>query len=981
MKNLPLFKHNSLANTKSIQTMEHMQDFFPGQRWSSEGEPELGVGVVVETKNNRVQVAFPVANETRQYALDNAPLKRVVFKSGDTVVDNQQQPFLIEEVQENNGLLLYLGKTSVLSEADLGDVSIKHGVNDQLFMGEVENPQAFDLRRKTLEYDHMRKISPINGFMGGRIDLIPHQLYIAHEVSSRHAPRVLLSDQVGLGKTIEACLIVHRLLLSGQASRVLVLVPDSLVHQWFVEMLRRFNLWFHIFDEDRCAALDESAPEGNPFLDDQLVICSTSFLASDPKRAHQAVSADWDMLVVDEAHHLEWSLEQASPEYTIVEILSQVAKGLLLLTATPEQLGVESHFARLRLLDPERYADYDTFVNESQGHKATANLVQSLSAGNPLEDKEKALLASLLGEDRLEQLKEADAQAIHHLIEDLLDQHGPGRVVFRNTRSAMQGFPKRKASLVALQPKENTQEWVQRLTKEFAADQKLASNTSGSTSVQQQFWFSDDPRVTWLVGLLKQLKPAKVLLICKSKEKVLALEKALQNLSPAKVAVFHEDLTIVQRDRNAAWFAEDNGARILLCSEIGSEGRNFQFAHHLVLLDLPEHPEVLEQRIGRLDRIGQTEDIQIHIPFIEGSPQEVLVRWFHEGLNAFESNIEGGNQIGQQFQKSLQLVIKAASVGAEVEHNTQGEVASKLEALIAATAQYQQKLKQTLANGRDKLLEMNSFRPKVASVLVDKIQAADQNLALEIYMTRVFEHFGIEMEDLAPRTYLLHPTQSNNTAFPSIPDEGVSVTFDRKRALSREDVAFISWDHPMVTGALDMVLGMGTGNASFGVLRGTGGSGMLLEVIFVLEPTGQQGHYVDRFLPNTPLRVVVNHSGEEVTADYAVELFNQNLIPGNIDPIIDNETLVDAVIPNMIEAATEVAEQLKIEAIKEAMGHMSQTLDHEIGRLAYLYKRNKSIRPDEVRSALDEKTALSSMITDARIRMDSIQLIRIEGGR
>jgi ATP-dependent helicase HepA len=152
---------------------------------------------------------------------------------------------------------------------------------------------------------------------------------------------------------------------------------------------------------------------------------------------------------------------------------------------------------------------------------------------------------------------------------------------------------------------------------------------------------------------MKALHPAKVLLICRSKEKVLALEQALKERGHLKVGVFHEDLTIVQRDRNAAWFSESGGARLLLCSEIGSEGRNFQFAHHLVLFDLPLHPELLEQRIGRLDRIGQSEDIHIHVPYLTGSPQEVLVRWYHEGLNAFEDYLEGGNQLMQIFSDRL----------------------------------------------------------------------------------------------------------------------------------------------------------------------------------------------------------------------------------------------------------------------------------------------------------------------------------------
>ena len=480
------------------------------------------------------------------------------------------------------------------------------------------------------------------------------------------------------------------------------------------------------------------------------------------------------------------------------------------------------------------------------------------------------------------------------MIEDLLDQHGPGRVVFRNTRSALSGFPTRKAHLIPLLATTKKEEWIKRLTKEYTVDKALHLKVA----TRQQFWFAEDPRVEWLVALLAALKSAKVLLICRSKAKVLALEKALQKLSPAKVAVFHEDLTIVKRDRNAAWFAEPDGARLLICSEIGSEGRNFQFAHHLVLFDLPEHPELLEQRIGRLDRIGQSKDIQIHVPYLKGSPQEVLVRWFHEGLNAFEENIEGGNQIGQLFNARLVAIALAAS---------SNDISTELATLITETNTYQQALRETLANGRDRLLEMNSYRPLVAEKLVGQIKAADKDLALEIYMTKVFDYFGIEMEDLAARTYLLHPARENREAFPSIPDDGIAVTFDRKRALSREDVSFISWDHPMVTGALDMMLSLGTGGASFGVLRGTKKTGILLEVIFVLETAGRKGVHIDRFLPNTPLRVVVNHSGKDVTKDYPVALLNKQLIPGRIDEMLENETLVETILPAMLQKASAIS--------------------------------------------------------------------------
>lgn len=939
-----------------------MGSFFPNQRYSSQGEPELGVGIVTETGKGRVKIHFPISNETRLYAIASAPLRRVVFKVGDTIVDNDNQQLKVKRVEQEGELFMYFGKDRKFSEAELGDVSVLHAVDDRLFMGDVDTPTMFDLRRETLKLNHRRRISKVSGFVGGRIDLIPHQLYIAHEVSTRYAPRVLLSDQVGLGKTIEACLILHRLLLSGRISRVIILVPESLIHQWFVELLRRFNLWFNIFDEKRCASLDDNAPEGNPFLDDQLIICSTEFLAGSEKRALQAISASWDMLVVDEAHHLDWSVGKVSPEYDVVEQLSKVAKGLLLLTATPEQLGQESHFARLRLLDPVRYANYDDFKNESYDHKKIANIVEKLSKGKKVNAKETKILTSIFSSQRIESLNKGGEKEKNNLIEDLLDQHGPGRVLFRNTRSAMNGFPKRKAHLIPLNLKKDHDLWINRLTNEFAHDMELTTENSN----KKQFWFSQDPRVSWLLKTMKDLHQAKVLLICKSKEKVLALEKALDKESNLKVGVFHEDLTIVQRDRNAAWFSEANGARLLLCSEIGSEGRNFQFAQHLILFDLPFHPELLEQRIGRLDRIGQTKDINIHIPYVVESPQNVLVRWFHEGLNAFEENLEGGNKIYKLFSERLLNIANSYP---------SKEIDSQLETLISETIVFHKDMKKTLADGRDKLLEMNSFRPKDAANLVKSIQKEDVDKSLENYFTRVFEYFNVEMEDIAPQTYLLHPNRSSAEVFPSIPREGLPVTFNRKRALSREDISFLSWDHPMTTGAIDMVLSSGTGSASYGILRGSDSRGLLLEVLFVLETAGEQSIYVDRFLPNTTLRVVVDFSGDDVTDEYSVEFLNKNLIPGQIDDLLDNDVFVEKVLPNMISQATKIAAKHGAIEISNGLQNMNHTLDHEINRLKILQKKNKDIRQEEIQIALTEQSTLAKLIKTARIRMDALQLI------
>lgn len=940
-------------------------DFFQvDQRYMSNTEPELGLGIVVETSKGRVKIDFPAAGESRLYAANNAPLRRVKFSIGDSILDIEGDSFVVEKVFDNEGLLIYFGKNRVLSEADLGNVALKYGAEERLFLGDVDSPRQFSLRRRSLEFDHRRRISDVNGFLGGRIDLIPHQLFIAHEVSSRFAPRVLLSDEVGLGKTIEACLILHRLLQSGRISRVLILVPDSLIHQWFVELLRRFNLWFNIFDEARSAAAEKGAPEANPFLDDQLILCSTSFLANSEIRTQQAISANWDMLVVDEAHHLEWSVENASPAYKVVELLSQVAEGLLLLTATPEQLGLESHFARLRLIDPVRYSDFENFKNEPPANKELADIVVKLADSEQLDDSEKNVLQQFLGEDNLDFLNLDDEYERNNLIQNLLDQHGPGRVIFRNRRAAMRKFPVRKANLVPI----NFDQTDSKLRLEVEADLGRENNSSSLI-----FQYENDLRLDWLLKLLEELsvngdlgQGEKVLLICNQKGKVLALENAIKSRSKVKLGVFHEDLSLVLRDRNAAYFAEEDGARLLICSEIGSEGRNFQFAHHLVLWDLPTNPELLEQRIGRLDRIGQVSDIQIHVPYFEASPQSALVHWYHEGLNAFEQNIEGGRELRQIFgQRLIEIAL----------HSDLEASRKSLSDLIGESKLYLTALREKLASGRDRLLEMNSFRPAIGEQLVAKIESEDESKDLEGYMTSVFDEFDIEQDDIAARTYFVRAQLGNAQAFPALPDEGTTVTFDRKRALSREEISFLTWDHPMVTGGIDLVLSSGIGSASIGLVRGLGRNTYLLEVLFVLETIGVNSKVADRFLPNTPLRVVVDQIGSDRTTEFSAEEIDQKLRGGDIDDALENEALMEVVLPKMLKAATKIAEEAAESKIAMGLYRMNSKLNHEISRLQTLQKLNNNIRPEEIKRAIDEQNALKNLIMDAKVRLDAVQLI------
>ncbi len=946
-----------------------MTDFRANQRWISESEPELGLGSVLRVSPRTVTLSFGASAETREYARDNAPLRRVRFRAGDLIKNHEHKTLMVESVVEREGLIFYQGVGQEWCETELSDAISFNKPEERLLGGHVDAPEVFDLRMTALSHQHHRRKSKLRGFTGGRIDLIPHQLYIASEVAGRLAPRVLLADEVGLGKTIEACLILHRLILTHRAQRVLIVLPESLVHQWFVELLRRFNLWFHIFDEDRCEAIEALDQETNPFLDDQLVLASIRLFTGNDRRLQQAMAAGWDMLVLDEAHHLGWSPEAVSPEYAVVEALSRQAPGLLLLTATPEQLGMASHFARLRLLDPDRFYDLAGFIQEAESYRDVARLTEELQGGQKLAAVDVKLLAHLLMEtetslrSKLEKIGEGDTGLRADLMDALLDQHGTGRVMFRNTRTTISGFPKRIARLCPLRASSSNPDLFDLLAEELTAD------TDSATAEYFKPDFSRDPRLDWLAELLRSLGGEKVLLLCRSQRKVEAIDAALRQRLNVKMAAFHEGLPLVQRDRHAAWFAEDDGARILLCSEIGSEGRNFQFAHHLVLFDLPLDPELLEQRIGRLDRIGQASEIQVHVPFVAGGSQEVLARWYHEGLNSFERNLRGGRELLEQFGgRILDL--------AQDFHETQPDSRDELDRWIEETGAARKDLTARLEEGRDRLLELNSFKSEAAGKLVQDIQQQDRDRSLDEFMVEVFDHFSIHIEELTHRTFQIGSAGVFADSFPGLPADGLTVTCDRKRALSREDLQFLTWDHPLVTGALDLLLGSEKGNSSFGLWPDAKNPGIYMEAIYLLECIAPPQLHVDRFLPPTPLRVLVDHRGNDSGATVTTELLRRHLRSGDAFALLDQKELRDELLPALIEKAQAIASSRIPILVAQARKEMATQLDHEISRLKELQKVNRSVRAEEIELLVRQQGALDQHLANARLRLDSIRLIQ-----
>lgn len=931
-----------------------MESYVIGQRWVNDAELQLGLGTLISEEGRTITLMFAAAEETRTYATHRSPLSRVRFEIGEHIRNNNSLEIVIAEVIERRGLFEYVGETPegevvTIPEGELDPHTLFNLPNQRLFIGQIDRPSHFELRRKTSELADRLAHSNLRGLTGSRTSLIPHQLYIAHEVAKRHAPRVLLADEVGLGKTIEAGLILNYQLLSGRADRVLILLPESLVHQWLVEMLRRFNLHFSLFDQGRL--YDEEGnldTEENPFETEQLIICSIDFLAENPEAHQLAMEADWDLLIVDEAHHLEWSPQEPSIEYMLVESLSQRAHGLLLLTATPEQLGKSAHFARLRLLDPDRFHDYQTYLDEELGYENIAEIIEQIEEA-PLQelasdswqerlaafDEELALEAKKIVEG-LQEDSSLDEVYRERLVDHLLDRHGTGRVLFRNTRNTISGFPGRAMTSYGLPcPAEYKLDAESRSEIPLKAMlhpevlYQLSDEDSDSIG-----WTSFDPRLTWLLEFLSKNRNQKVLIIAASAMTALDIAEAIRLKTGEPPAVFHEGMSIVERDRAAAYFADEYGSQSLVCSEIGSEGRNFQFAHHLVLFDLPLNPDLLEQRIGRLDRIGQSETIKIHIPFLENTAQQVLVSLYHQGANAFEHISVAALKIFQEFKEQIETSLRDQRIDQD---------------LVDKIRVRHDHLEEEIHAGRDRLLETNSCRPKQAEILIEEAVKEDQAHQIATFIGEFSEIFGVEHEIQTNQTTVLRPSENMMAPLPALPDDGITITFDRDIALAQEDLHFLTADHPLLLQAMDSILTSETGSTSLVSInyRGAPKGSLLVETLFTIEGISGRANQSTRYLPSTSIRILLDQQ-KRLHTGLTSELLEQHKQP--VKRSIGAKIVASqrAVIEDLLNTSKRAAERQAEKVRADALVAAREDMQAEIDRLQALQKVNPNVREAEI---------------------------------
>ena len=707
-------------------------------------QPEWGVGHLMsfQEEGAKALVSFPAREDapvlvsTKGGALAQYPLP-----PGEPVLTYKGRlALVIREEPGARGLRRYVlryadtGEEDELPESEVRALPPRSDLLSTLREGRVGDARAFTLRKRTLVLDDERRCDALGALLASRIMVKPHQVGVVQRVLSARRPRFVLADEVGLGKTIEAGMVFSALRLSGLARRCLVVAPSHLTVQWLVELFHKFNQLFTLMDSDRYEQSLKEAPGVSPWARFPLVVTSLELLSrsAEHRRELGAEDAFWDLVIVDEAHHLK-----GEKAFEAAKVLAGNSWGLLLLTATPMQLDPAEYHGLLTLIDAATAPTVAGFEERLKRQEELSSAVRALMEGGKPTAAVQALAKRFPEDTRLAALKDRDA-----LLQHLAETYSLSDRLVRNRRAVVGGFSTRRLHRhpVALPPEElgvrdaalaalaggtlrgaplgNVLRRLESSPAAFAGAVKANPVLKGQSDALRLP--TRDAKFVAFLGVLRGIwkaePAAKVLVFTESRDTLEALQSELGR-EGVEALGYHGDLPLLERDRQVARFRDAEGPRVLLCTEVGGEGRNFQFAHHLVHYDLPWSPATVEQRIGRLDRIGQTHPVEIHVFDPAGTLASDVLMLLADAVGVFGETVGGLDAVLEEVEDRL---AELALLPREARVAYAGELKAKVE---AARAQ--------VKRAYDPLLDVRSFdRP-----------------AVERLVKRAQERMGIEDED------------------------------------------------------------------------------------------------------------------------------------------------------------------------------------------------------------------------------------------
>lgn len=513
----------------------------------------------------------------------------------------------------------------------------KFGINEKLRNSKLHNPEFLDLTLKSyriLSYLKNEKLSITDSLRTNKnVSMFDHQILAAQRIKNELGGTALLADEVGLGKTIEAGIIIKEFLTTGLAKTVLILAPPSLLAQWQDELASKFNLDF---------INQKGDPRFVDVLSHDLLLMSHAS-ASYPKKSKALQDIFWDLVIVDEAHSMKNS---ATHKHQLVKNLSK--RNILLLTATPIQNNLEELYNIVELLRPGYLGTWKQF-------------------------QEKYTLGK-------------DSRRINPVFQNDL-QEILSRLIIRTTRKEVRNYIKftdRIPHTKILTPSENEIKLYNEITdiiRELYSDnynsfalmiyQRLASSSTDSSKralykmkmnkvieierydelVSLANKITTDSKFSDLLRIIKD-DSSKFLIFTEFYATQDYIAKNLTN-NGFSVTLFNGKMSFDERYDSVNQFK--NESQIMVSTGAGGEGQNFQFCHNIVNYDLPWNPMRIEQRIGRVHRIGQTEDVNIYNYALKGTIEAYIlellftkIQLFNMALGEldlmFEDSVSGGLQ-------------------------------------------------------------------------------------------------------------------------------------------------------------------------------------------------------------------------------------------------------------------------------------------------------------------------------------------------
>ncbi|MBN1206160.1 MAG: DEAD/DEAH box helicase family protein [Myxococcaceae bacterium] len=697
-------------------------------------QPEWGVGhlALLQEGGAKAVVFFPAREDAPVLvSTKGGALVPYALPAGEPIVTAKgRRASVVREEPGGRGLRRYViryedtGEEDEMPESEVRALPPRSDLLATLREGRVGDAKAFVLRKQALVLDDERRCDALGALLASRVMVKPHQVGVVQRVLSARRPRFVLADEVGLGKTIEAGMVFSALRLSGLARRVLVVAPSHLTVQWLVELFHKFNQLFTLMDSDRYAQSLKEQPEGSPWARFPLVVTSLELLArsEEHRRAVAQEDAFWDLVIIDEAHHLK-----GEKAFEAAQGLAGNCWGLLLLTATPMQLDPAEYHGLLTLIDAASAPTVKGFEERLARQEELSGAVRALLEGTAPAAAVKALAKRFPGDAKLQALKDREA-----LLEHLAETYSLSDRLVRNRRAVVGGFSTRRlhrhpvklsaeelktrdAALAALAGSSLRGAPLANVLRRLESSPAAFAGAVGANPVLKAANLklpARDAKFLAFLGVLRGIwaseATAKVLVFTESRDTLEALQAELGR-EGIEALGYHGDLPLVERDRQVARFRDPEGPRVLVCTEVGGEGRNFQFSHHLVHYDLPWSPATVEQRIGRLDRIGQTKPVEIHVFDPAGTLASDVLMLLADAVGVFGETVGGLDAVLEEVEDRL---AELALLPREARVAYAAELKAKVE---GARAQ--------VKRAYDPLLDVRSFDKPAVARLVARAQA------------------------------------------------------------------------------------------------------------------------------------------------------------------------------------------------------------------------------------------------------------------